>query len=138
MLEHLTEGTSQKTVTLDDLSERKLAKTDRGCFWRCIPPPVLIDEIQYAPELFSNIKIAIDKGAPAGSYWLIGSQAFRLMDLAQESLAGRAAILHMSALSQSEMYSGKATTPFTVDLAELIKRKDGLTSATATEMYERI
>lgn len=138
MLEHLMEGTNRKTVTLDDLSERKLAKTDPGLFLEMHPAPVLIDEIQYAPELFSYIKIAIDKGAPAGSYWLTGSQAFRLMDLAQESLAGRTAILHMSALSQSEMYSGKATTPFTVDLPELMKRKDGLTSATATEMYERI
>ena len=99
---------------------------------------MLIDEIQYAPELFSYIKIAIDKGAPAGSYWLTGSQAFHLMDLAQESLAGRTAILHMSALSQSEMYSGGGTSPFTVDLAELMKRKQGLSSASATEMYQRI
>ena len=138
MLEHLMEGTDRRSVTLDDLEERKLAKNDPKLFLEMHPAPVLIDEIQYAPELFSYIKIAIDKGAPAGSYWLTGSQAFRLMELAQESLAGRTAILHMSALSQSEIYSGKGTSPFTVDLTELMNRKDGLASSTATERYERI
>lgn len=138
MLEHLMEGTDRNVVTLDNLEERKLAKNDPQLFLEMHPSPVLIDEIQYAPELFSYIKIAIDNGAPAGSYWLTGSQAFHLMDLAQESLAGRTAILHMSALSQSEMYSGKGTSPFTVDLAELMKRKQGLSSASATEMYQRI
>ena len=138
MLEHLMEGTDRNVVTLDNLEERKFAKNDPQLFLEMHPSPVLIDEIQYAPELFSYIKIAIDKGAPAGSYWLTGSQAFHLMDLAQESLAGRTAILHMSALSQSEMYSGKGTSPFTVDLAELMKRKQGLSSASATEMYQRI
>ena len=138
MLEHLMEGTDRNVVTLDNLEERKLAKNDPQLFLEMHPFPVLIEEIQYAPELFSYIKIAIDKGAPAGSYWLTGSQAFHLMDLAQESLAGRTAILHMSALSQSEMYSGKGTSPFTVDLAELMKRKQGLSSASATEIYQRI
>lgn len=66
--------------------------------------PILIDEVQYAPELFSYIKIAIDNGAVPGSFWLTGSQAFRMMELAQESLAGRTAILHMSGLSQHEIY----------------------------------
>ncbi len=138
MLEHLMEGTNRKTVTLDDLTERRLAKTDPQLFLEMHPAPVLIDEIQYAPELFSYIKIAIDRGASAGSYWLTGSQAFRLMELAQESLAGRTAILHMSALSQSEMYSDNKTPPFTIDLAELNSRRQALTPATATEMYERI
>ncbi|MBO5357892.1 MAG: ATP-binding protein [Clostridia bacterium] len=138
MLEHLMKETNRRTVTLDDLEERRLAKNDPKLFLELHPAPVLIDEIQYAPELFSYIKIAIDRGAPAGSYWLTGSQAFRLMELAQESLAGRTAILHMSALSQSEMYSSKSTIPFSVNLNELMERKEGLTSASATEMYERI
>lgn len=138
MLEHLMAGTARRTVTLDDFEERNLAKNDPKLFLEMHPAPILIDEIQYAPELFSYIKIAVDKGAPAGSYWLTGSQAFHLMELAQESLAGRTAILHMSALSQSEMYSSKETSPFTVDLNELMIRKDVLTPSTATEMYERI
>ena len=71
-------------------------------FLKLHPAPVLIDEVQYAPELFSHIKIAVDNGAAPGSYWLTCSQAYRLMELAQESLAGRTAILHMSALSQAD------------------------------------
>lgn len=138
MLEHLMEGTNRRVITLDDLENRKLAKTEPQLFLEMYPAPILIDEIQYAPELFSYIKIAIDKGAPAGSYWLTGSQAFRLMDLAQESLAGRTAILHMSSLSQSEIYAHGIVKPFTVDLTELNLRKDTLAPATAMEMYERI
>ena len=49
--------------------------------------PIMIDEVQYAPELFSYIKMEIDKGAAPGTYWLTGSQAFKLMELAQESWA---------------------------------------------------
>ena len=78
MLEHIKPQNMQ-SVTLDDLSERQLAKNDPELFLSMHPAPVLIDEVQYAPELFSYIKIAIDKGAPAGSFWLTGSQAFKLM-----------------------------------------------------------
>lgn len=77
-------------VTLDDLEERALARNDPALFWQMHSRPILIDEIQYAPQLFSYIKIEIDNGAAPGSFWLIGSQAFRMMELAQESLAGRA------------------------------------------------
>ncbi|MFA6736717.1 MAG: DUF4143 domain-containing protein [Saccharofermentanales bacterium] len=102
------------------------------------PAPVLIDEIQYAPQLFSYIKINVDNGAPPGSYWLAGSQAYRLMELAQESLAGRTAILHMSSLSQSELFGNGKSLPFTLDLDDLRKRQENITPATPTEIYERI
>lgn len=138
MLKHLMSGTNRSEVTLDDMSERNLAKNDPALFLELHPAPILIDEIQYAPELFSYIKIAIDKGAAPGSYWLTGSQAFRLMELAQESLAGRAAILHMSALSQSELYGDGSNTPFCVDLQSITKRKDTHIAATPAEIYERI
>ena len=111
MLEHLMEGTPRKKVTLDDIDDRSLAKSDPALFLEMHPAPVLIDEVQYAPELFSYIKIKVDNGAAPGSFWLTGSQSFRLMDLAQESLAGRTAILHMSALSQGELYGSWETTP---------------------------
>ena len=89
-------------VTLDDLEERKLAKNDPALFLQLHSIPILIDEVQYAPELFSYIKIAIDNGATPGSFWLTGSQAFKMMELAQESLAGRVAVLHMPSLSLHE------------------------------------
>ena len=138
MLEHLMEGTDRTKVSLDNVEERKLAKTDPALFLEVHPAPLLIDEVQYAPELFSYLKIKIDNGAAPGSYWLTGSQSFRLMDLAQESLAGRTAILHMSALSQSELYGDGTTSPFSVDLSALNARKTHLASAAPLPMYERI
>ena len=103
MLKHIMTS-DRNVVTLDDLNERALAKADPEMFLAMHPAPVLIDEVQYAPELFPYIKMRIDNGAPAGSYWLTGSQAFKLMKLAQESLAGRVALLHLSSISQNEFY----------------------------------
>ena len=138
MLEHLMEGTDRQKVTLDDADNRRLAKSDPALFLELHPVPVLIDEVQYAPELFSYIKIQVDNGAAPGAYWLTGSQSFQLMELAQESLAGRAAIVHMSALSQSELYGDGSTEPLSLGIAQLNERKGHLSSCTAPEMYQRI
>ena len=138
MLEHLMKGTNRTKVSLDDVEERRLAKSEPELFLQMHPAPVLIDEVQYAPELFSYIKIRIDNGASPGSYWLTGSQSFQLMELAQESLAGRTAIVHMSALSQAELYGNTKSMPLSLSLENLNERRKMLTSASATEIYERI
>lgn len=109
--------------TLDDLEDRALAKRDPALFLQMHSLPIFIDEVQYAPELFSYIKITIDNGAAPGSFWLTGSQAFQMMELAQESLAGRVALLHMPALSQHEIYGSGNNVPFSVDLDALKQRK---------------
>ena len=96
------------------------------------------DEVQYAPELLSYIKIAIDNGAAPGSFWLTGSLAFRMMELAQESLAGRTAILHMPSLSQHEIYGTGKSLPFTVDLAALKARRTTGAPAALEGIYQRI
>lgn len=129
---------SRNYVTLDDFDERRLAKTDPALFLQLHPTPVLIDEVQYAPELFSYVKIDIDNGAAPGSYWLTGSQAFRLMELAQESLAGRVAILHMPSLSQHELYGSGPNVPFEMDLFKLRERGKNHGTANVLGMYERI
>lgn len=125
-------------ITLDDLEERRLAKNDPALFLQMHDIPIFIDEVQYAPELFSYIKIAIDNGAAPGSFWLTGSQAFKMMELAQESLAGRTAILHMPSLSQHEIYGSRENTPFTIDLDALKARKNTASPADIEEIYERI
>ncbi len=125
-------------VTLDDLEERRLAQNDPALFLELHELPILIDEVQYAPELFSYIKIAIDNGTAPGSFWLTGSQAFKMMELAQESLAGRVAILHMSSLSQHEIYGSGENIPFTIELASLKARKLTGTPANMEELYMRI
>jgi len=125
-------------VTLDDLEERSLAKRDPAMFLQMHTTPIMIDEVQYAPELFSYIKIQIDNGAAPGTYWLTGSQAFKLMELAQESLAGRVAILHMPSLSQHEIHGSGECSPFTLDLAALKSRESTNAPANIIQIYERI
>lgn len=136
MLEHLDK--SRKKVTLDDLQERNLARTDPEMFLKLHKPPILIDEVQYAPELFAYIKIAIDNGAVPGSFWLTGSQSYKLMRLAQESLAGRVAILNLTTLSQNELYSNVSNKPFEISLDSLTERASCKKIANVQEMFERI
>lgn len=129
---------SREYVTLDDLEERGLAKRDPAMFLAMHSTPILIDEVQYAPELFSYIKMEVDKGAVPGTYWMTGSQAFKLMELAKESLAGRVAVLHMSGLSQHEIYGSGECVPFSVDLDALKAREKTNAPADINEIYERI
>ena len=125
-------------VTLDDLEDRAMARNDPALFLQLHDRPILIDEVQYAPQLFSYIKIEIDNGAAPGSFWLTGSQAFRMMELAQESLAGRAALLHMPSLSQHEIYGSGNTSPFSIDLSLLKERAKTHAPAGMQEIYQRI
>ena len=129
---------NREYVTLDDLEERGLAKRDPAMFLQIHSTPIMIDEVQYAPELFSYIKMEIDKGAAPGTYWLTGSQAFKLMELAQESLAGRVAVLHMSSLSQHEIYGSGKCTPFALELSALKEREKANAPADIPEIYDRI
>lgn len=137
MLQKLMEGTDRGYVSLDDLSERSIAKNDPELFLQLHKPPVLIDEVQYAPELFTYIKIHVDKYHEAGAFWLTGSQIFKLMKGVQESLAGRVAVLSMTSLSQAEISAGKME-PFTVDLQSLSEREKERKEADTRGIFERI
>ena len=100
-------------VTLDDMDARTLARHDPALFLQTWPPPLIIDEIQYAPGLFSAIKIIVDRDKRNGLFWLTGSQKFELMRGITESLAGRVAIIDMLGLSQAERdHRGDASQPF--------------------------
>ena len=137
MLKKLMEGTGRNYVTLDDLQERALAKNDPEMFLQLHKPPILIDEVQYAPELFSMIKLIVDKEHRKGDFWLTGSQIFDLMKGVQESLAGRVAVLSLSSLSQTEIYGGE-DRPFQIEIEHLMKRKEGRTRADLQEIFRRI
>jgi predicted AAA+ superfamily ATPase len=105
----LAEGTPRHYVSLDNLKFRKLAKEDPELFLQHNPPPVIIDEIQYAPELFPYIKIYVDENREEkGAFWLTGSQKYSLMEGVQESLAGRIAIIELLGFS----YCEKIKSPF--------------------------
>ena len=138
MLQKLMEGTNRAYVTLDDLSARQLAKTDPELFFQTYGTPILIDEVQYAPELFTYIKIMVDKNHTPGEFWMTGSQAFKLMRGIQESLAGRVAILNLSSLSQNEIYNHCESKPFRLDLQELKEKQKNAENADLMQMFSRI
>ena len=131
------EHNNREYVTLDDMNERNLAKNDPAMFLQLHKPPVFIDEVQYAPELFPYIKIEIDKNHNPGDFWLTGSQIFKLMKGVQESLAGRVAVLSMSALSLREIFGGRVI-PFNVDFDVLASESKEIAPADTSEIFNRI
>ena len=131
------EGNIREYVTLDDMEERNLAKNDPAMFFQIHKPPVFIDEVQYAPELFSYIKIIIDKNHNPGDFWLTGSQIFKLMQGIQESLAGRVAVLSMSSLSQREI-GGSEAIPFEINVESLRINSKNIMPADTNQIFERI
>ena len=131
------ENIGRKYISLDDLNAREIAKNDPALFLQLYSPPVLIDEVQYAPELFTYIKIHIDEKKTPGDFWLTGSQIFRLMQGVQESLAGRVSLLHMSPMSQREV-TGAPCIPFTVDFERLLAERDSIKQMTTPEIFKRI
>ena len=137
MLQKLMENTERSYVSLDDLNERSIAKNDPELFLQLHKPPILIDEVQYAPELFTYIKLHVDKYHEPGAFWLIGSQIFKLMRGVQESLAGRVAVLSMTSLAQAEVCGG-SMEPFKVDLQAIADREEQRESIDTREIFERI
>lgn len=104
---------SRSYVSLDDLDARAAAKEDPAGFVDRLTLPVLIDEAQYAPELFSYIKMIVDSNDnKRGLFWLTGSQQFAMMKNVSESLAGRIAIFDMRGISLAEEEGQTYTPPF--------------------------
>lgn len=142
MLRHLMEedeaaGRKRNYVSLDNTAMRQLAKEDPALFLQRYEPPVLIDEIQYAPELLPFIKIAADNANENGGFWLTGSQPFHLMRHESESLAGRAGIIEMLGLSDAEL-QGKTSTPFLPSPNYFMERTKVMPAQTVTHVFDRI
>lgn len=126
-------------VTLDDPLLLSLAKEDSALFMQRFPPPVLIDEIQYAPELLPYIKMEVDKNRKPGLFWLTGSQQFHLMKGVSESLAGRVGIVHLLGLSRREC-NGQSheSTPFLPTKKEIERRTESGKALPLNELYRQI
>jgi len=90
-------------VTLDDHKARELAINEPELFLQRYKAPIIIDEIQYAPNLLSYIKIAADSSDAKGQFWLTGSQQFHMMKNVTESLAGRVAVIELKGFSLKEL-----------------------------------
>lgn len=101
LLRHLL-GPSYSYVLLDEPDKRAFAHQDPKGFLERYAPPVFIDEIQNVPALLSYIKARIEEDKSPGNWVLSGSQQFSMMKNVSESLAGRAAVLHLHPLSICE------------------------------------
>lgn len=142
MLKHLMEedeqaGISRSYVTLDNTAIRQAAKEDPALFLQRYHPPVLIDEIQKAPELLPYIKELVDRTDDSGTVWLTGSQPFHMMKAVSESLAGRVGIIEMLGLSTSEI-SGATSEPFCVDSDYFVRRVSQAKPLNVNDVYDRI
>lgn len=136
LLQKLSEP-DQKYVTLDDPDVRYLAKRDPALFMQRYHPPVLIDEIQYAPELLPYLKIHADSSKRNGDIRMTGPPAFHLMKNASESHAGRVGIVNLLGLSDAEIYGYKSTS-YTTEPERLMERVGVIQSRDLNDIYRRI
>ncbi len=139
LLEMCAQDAPRRYVTLDDLDARTLAQSDPALFLQTWPAPVIIDEIQYAPQLFSAIKLQVDREKTNGQFWLTGSQKFQLMRDITESLAGRVAIVDLLGLSQAEL-DGRAgiSKPFVPTVDWIAHARQQALPKSLMNVFERI
>ena len=121
-------GNDYSYVTLDDINELELAKSDAGLFFLNHPGKIIIDEVQNAPELFLEIKRIVDASEEYGKIILTGSQTFSLMSNVDETLAGRVGIIEMNGLSLREITGSGFEKPV-MATEEYLNRKDEAVSA---------
>jgi predicted AAA+ superfamily ATPase len=110
LLEEVAQGVRQ--VTLDDKLMLAGAVEQGGTFFKDNPPPVFVDEVQHAPNLFPQMKMILDRGKKKGQFYLSGSQQFDLMQNVSESLAGRIGILNLLGFSLRERFGTAFTDVF--------------------------
>ncbi|MCL2381062.1 MAG: ATP-binding protein [Treponema sp.] len=125
-------------LTFDDASEVTAVKTDPKTFLSMHRPPVILDEIQYAPELFPYLKMEADRNKKKGMYFLTGSQQFHLMKNASESLAGRIGILQLMGLSMRETGGDKFDKSFIPAMEYFSARKRSAKQYSAAEIWSTI
>ena len=125
-------------ITLDDPILLQSAIEEAGSFFKITQPPVIVDEIQYAPNLFPYIKMLADETRKKGQFYLTGSQQFRMMKNVSESLAGRIGILNLLGLSIREIKGDTFNESFIPTEEYFDKRKVTFKSVEYKEIWEII
>lgn len=136
LLKHMTSDISY--LTLDDPILLQSALEEAGSFFKTTPPPVIVDEIQYAPNLFKYIKMSADESNKKGQFFLTGSQQFKMMKNVSESLAGRIGIINLLGLSLREIKNDTFNEIFVPTEEYLAKRKLSVKQADYKEIWEII
>lgn len=102
LIQELT-GSKFRTFIFDPVQDLYGARKDPDLFLRNNPPPLVLDEIQYAPELVPALKRAIDRQRQPGMYVITGSQQWQVIRKLSESLAGRVAIIELPSFCSQEI-----------------------------------
>lgn len=113
----------RRSVTFDDAYLEEQAKRNPEMFLKLNPPPITLDEVQYVPELFRQIKMVCDASGERGLFTLSGSQPLLLMKNASESLSGRVCVLEMLALSLREIQGDAFSCPFLPTMEYVVERQ---------------
>lgn len=137
MLKHLAES-NRTYVTMDNAMARELAQSDPVLFFQTYKPPILIDEVQKAPELFEQIKIICDESEKTGLFWLTGSQQYGMMKRVRETLAGRIGILELYGLSAREKAGAIFDTELDFSLSALKARQSKLPKNDVLQVFNHI
>jgi uncharacterized protein len=131
-------GDTRSYVSLDNLSQRAAAIQDPAGFIERLELPVIIDEVQYAPNLFPYIKLAVDGSSERGQFWLTGSQQFEMMQHVTESLAGRVGLLELLGISLAEEQNRESSVSFLPELSVLKSRQKIAKSVSMKQMFHTI
>ena len=115
-----------KYATFDDPFTLTEAIEESNLFIMNNEPPLLIDEVQYAPQILRYLKLYVDKNKSKGLFALTSSQAFNLMKNVSETLAGRMAAIELSGLSLREIHGVNFFEPFIPNEQYIEKRKNYL------------
>ncbi|MDR1664654.1 MAG: ATP-binding protein, partial [Clostridiales bacterium] len=138
MLRRLAKEQNRTYVSLDNHLERELAKSDPVVFFQTYKPPVIIDEVQYAPELFSRIKIICDGSGETGLFWLTGSQQYNMMQNVRETLAGRIGVMELYSLTRHEKDGVIFTEDLDFTLPNLLNRQARVPQNNIVDIFEHI
>lgn len=136
MLKEITKNIGY--ATLDDPIVRQSATEESGTFFKDNPPPVFVDEIQKAPELFPQIKMIVDRDRKKGQFFMCGSQQFKMMKGVSESLAGRLGLITLLGFSMREKYGVSFDEPFIPTDEFFAERKKHLADISYDDVWKTI
>ena len=124
-------------ITLDNPLQLLSLRQDPVEFFKLHGFPLILDEVQRAPECFSVLKYMIDSDRRAGMYILTGSQKYALMKGVSESLAGRIGIIDMLGLSDREIYEDPFDRPF-LPTSDYLLARHPKTAPSIQNLWKRI
>ncbi|HQC55119.1 MAG TPA: AAA family ATPase [Clostridia bacterium] len=125
-------------ISFDNPVTLMMAKEEPANFFQKHSTPLIIAEVQYAPELFPYMKMIADRSGKKGLFYLTGSQSFPLMKNVTETMAGRVGIINLQGLSLREIYGVRCNKPFVPTEEYFFERSKNIVDISYNEMFKRI